>query len=172
MRADPDDVTESELTQEAAKRLGPDQREVLAMSFTHKNLKKVEGLGAGASASRRPRRRTSPRKDMEAENTGLSYHVVRPDQRQGFGHRHENAEEIYVVLSGSGRVKLDDEVVDVDTMDAIRVAPNVARAFEAGSGGPRAAGLRPPPRRRRRAGAGLLAHGLSLRRPANFVDRL
>jgi mannose-6-phosphate isomerase-like protein (cupin superfamily) len=72
---------------------------------------------------------------MDAENTGLSYHVVRPDQRQGFGHRHENAEEIYVVLSGAGRAKLDDEIVEVETMDAIRVPPQVTRAFEAGPEG-------------------------------------
>jgi mannose-6-phosphate isomerase-like protein (cupin superfamily) len=72
---------------------------------------------------------------MDAENTGLSYHVVRPEQRQGFGHRHENAEEIYVVLSGSGKAKLDDEILDIDTMDAIRVAPQVTRAFEAGPEG-------------------------------------
>ena len=72
---------------------------------------------------------------MDAENTGLSYHVVRPEQRQGFGHRHENAEEIYVVLSGSGRAKLDDEILDIETMDAIRVAPQVTRAFEAGPEG-------------------------------------
>jgi mannose-6-phosphate isomerase-like protein (cupin superfamily) len=72
---------------------------------------------------------------MDAENTGLSYHVVRPEQRQGFGHRHENAEEIYVVLSGSGKAKLDDEILDIETMDAIRVAPQVTRAFEAGPEG-------------------------------------
>jgi mannose-6-phosphate isomerase-like protein (cupin superfamily) len=61
--------------------------------------------------------------------------VVRPEQRQGFGHKHDKAEEIYVVLSGSGRAKLDDDVIDLGTMDAIRVAPNVTRAFEAGSEG-------------------------------------
>jgi mannose-6-phosphate isomerase-like protein (cupin superfamily) len=52
-----------------------------------------------------------------------------------FGHRHENAEEVYVILAGSGRVKLDDEIVDVETMDAIRVSPEVTRAFEAGPAG-------------------------------------
>jgi mannose-6-phosphate isomerase-like protein (cupin superfamily) len=41
-------------------------------------------------------------------------------------------EEIYVVISGSGRVKLDDKVEDVGPFDAIRIAPNVVRAFEAG----------------------------------------
>ena len=56
---------------------------------------------------------------------------VKPGCRQAFAHRHDEAEEIYVILSGSGRVKLDDEVVDVKPLDAIRVAPKVARQFEA-----------------------------------------
>ncbi len=67
-----------------------------------------------------------------AEQTGLSYQVVKAGQRQSFGHRHASDEEIYVVLSGSGRVRLDADVTEVGPMDAIRVAPNVTRAFEAG----------------------------------------
>jgi len=104
------------------------------MAYTHKNLKKVEDSAPqfGFEETQEARFATS---DLEAENTGISYHVVRPDCRQGFGHRHENAEEIYVVLSGSGRAKLDDELIDVEAMDAIRVAPTVTRAFEAGSEG-------------------------------------
>ncbi len=104
------------------------------MAYTHKNLKEVKDSAPDFGFGERQEARFAT-KDMEAENTGLSYHVVRPDQRQGFGHKHENAEEIYVVLSGSGRAKLDDEVIDLDAMDAIRVAPNVTRAFEAGSEG-------------------------------------
>ncbi len=61
--------------------------------------------------------------------------MLRPGRRQPFGHRHEEAEEINVVLSGSGRVRLDDEFVDVEAMDAIRVAPTVMRCFEAGPDG-------------------------------------
>lgn len=104
------------------------------MAYTHKNLKDVKdsapdfGFGDHQEAH-------FATKDMEAENTGLSYHVVRPDQRQGFGHKHEKAEEIYVVLSGAGRAKLDEEIIELEPMDAIRVAPDVARAFEAGSEG-------------------------------------
>jgi mannose-6-phosphate isomerase-like protein (cupin superfamily) len=56
---------------------------------------------------------------------------VKPGQRQAFAHRHEQAEEIYVILSGTGRIKLDDEVVEVAPLDAIRIAPGVARALEA-----------------------------------------
>jgi mannose-6-phosphate isomerase-like protein (cupin superfamily) len=55
--------------------------------------------------------------------------------RQPFGHRHDKAEEVYVVIAGSGRVKLDDEIVDIAGRDAVRVAPGVMRAFEAGSDG-------------------------------------
>jgi mannose-6-phosphate isomerase-like protein (cupin superfamily) len=75
------------------------------------------------------------REDLDAEQTGVSHSRLKPDERSPFGHRHEEAEEIYVVLSGSGRIKLDDEIVKLETLDAIRVAPRVTRAFEAGSDG-------------------------------------
>jgi mannose-6-phosphate isomerase-like protein (cupin superfamily) len=73
--------------------------------------------------------------ELEAERTGVSHHRLKPGKRQPFGHKHEQAEEIYVVLGGSGRMKLDDEVIEVEPLDAIRVAPAVTRAFEAGPGG-------------------------------------
>lgn len=72
---------------------------------------------------------------LDAEATGLSYHRVKAGKRQGFGHRHVAAEEVYVVVSGSGAVKLDDEIRDISVLDAIRVAPDVPRAFEAGPDG-------------------------------------
>jgi mannose-6-phosphate isomerase-like protein (cupin superfamily) len=73
--------------------------------------------------------------DLETEQTGLSYHRVKPGKRQPFGHRHAEAEEVYVAIAGSGRVKLDDDVVEVERLDAIRVAPGVTRAFEGGPEG-------------------------------------
>ncbi len=73
--------------------------------------------------------------ELETEQTGVSYHRLKSGKRQAFAHKHENAEEVYVVLSGSGRVKLDDEIVELEALDAIRVAPGVIRAFEAGSDG-------------------------------------
>ena len=76
-----------------------------------------------------------PRVDLNSETIGLAFHLVKPGCKQAFAHRHEQAEEIYVVLSGGGRMKLDDEVIDVAAMDAIRVAPQIARAFEAGPEG-------------------------------------
>ena len=74
-------------------------------------------------------------RDLGAEATGLAYHVVKPGKRQAFAHRHEQAEEIYVVLRGTGRIKLDDHVREIREMDAIRIAPGVTRALEADAGG-------------------------------------
>jgi mannose-6-phosphate isomerase-like protein (cupin superfamily) len=73
--------------------------------------------------------------DLDAEQTGVAFEVVKPSKRTAFGHRHENAEEVYVVLSGEGRMRLDDEIIEVAPLDAIRVSPSVTRAFEAGPDG-------------------------------------
>ncbi len=73
--------------------------------------------------------------DLDAERTGLTFLRFKPDAHPGFAHRHEQAEEVYVVVSGSGRVKLDDEVEEIGALDAVRVAPTVTRSFEAGPDG-------------------------------------
>ena len=75
------------------------------------------------------------RSALEAEKSGLSYQRLAPSFRGPFGHRHEQQEEIYVVVGGSGRVKLDDEIVEVRPLDAIRVSPQTMRQFEAGPDG-------------------------------------
>jgi mannose-6-phosphate isomerase-like protein (cupin superfamily) len=104
------------------------------VSYTIKNLREVEDVAPKFGFSEVQEARFA-RGDLESESIGLAFHTVRPGRRQAFAHRHQQAEEIYVVLSGSGRVKLDDDVQDVAPMDAIRVAPQVARAFEAGPQG-------------------------------------
>jgi len=73
--------------------------------------------------------------DLETEQTGFAHHRIEANARPPFAHRHQRAEEVYVVLSGSGRVKLDDEILEIETHDAIRVAPSVTRAWEAGAEG-------------------------------------
>jgi mannose-6-phosphate isomerase-like protein (cupin superfamily) len=75
------------------------------------------------------------KKDLDAEETGVSHHRLKPGQRTPFGHKHEQAEEVYVVIAGAGRMKLDDEIIEVERLDAIRVSPEVVRAFEAGDDG-------------------------------------
>ncbi len=76
-----------------------------------------------------------PSEDLQAQDTGLSHQKLRAGARHPFAHRHEDAEEVYVILSGSGRVKLDEEIVAIERLDAIRVAPGVTRNFEAGEEG-------------------------------------
>jgi mannose-6-phosphate isomerase-like protein (cupin superfamily) len=106
----------------------------MATPYTHKKLTEVkdsapafglEGVGEARFA----------KDDLDGRDTGVSHHRVKPGKRQPFGHRHDKAEEIYVVLAGSGRMKLDDEIIEIQRLDAIRVAPKVTRAFEAGPGG-------------------------------------
>ncbi len=75
------------------------------------------------------------RQALSTSRTGVAFHRLHPNARQGFGHRHQHAEEVYVVLAGSGRAKIDDEIHDLTALDAIRVAPESMRAFEAGPEG-------------------------------------
>jgi mannose-6-phosphate isomerase-like protein (cupin superfamily) len=106
----------------------------MATPFTHKKLTEVKDsapeFGFGELGEAR-----FAKEDLGGESTGVSHHRVKPGKRQAFGHKHDEAEEVYVVLAGSGRMKLDDEIVEVERLDAIRVAPQVTRAFEAGPGG-------------------------------------
>jgi mannose-6-phosphate isomerase-like protein (cupin superfamily) len=75
------------------------------------------------------------RAPIESEHLGVSYFHYVPDGRAPFGHRHGEQEEVYLVLSGSGRVHLEDQVREVRKWDLVRVSPNVTRAFEAGPQG-------------------------------------
>lgn len=103
------------------------------MSYTLKNLRDVEDVAPrfGFDSVQEAR---FPWRALEAERTGLAYHVIKPGKR-GKAHRHDEAEDIYVVLRGSGRASLDGEFVDLHPLDALRVAPPVVRAFEAGPEG-------------------------------------
>jgi mannose-6-phosphate isomerase-like protein (cupin superfamily) len=69
------------------------------------------------------------------EKSGLTYFRLAPGFRMPFGHTHSEQEEIYVVVSGSGRIKLDDEVLDLGQWDALRIAPGTWRNVEAGPAG-------------------------------------
>jgi mannose-6-phosphate isomerase-like protein (cupin superfamily) len=104
------------------------------MSYTIKNLTEVEDKAPQFGFAELQEARFA-HGDLKAESTGLSFMRVKPGKRQAFAHRHDDAEEIYVVISGSGRVKLDDAVEEIKALDAIRVAPKVARQFEAGDEG-------------------------------------
>ena len=104
------------------------------MGYAKKNLREVEDQAAKHGLSEHQEARFA-RTELGAEQTGLNYLTVKPNQREAFAHRHGEAEEVYVVLEGSGRVKLDDELVELAALDAVRVSPGVARSFEAGPAG-------------------------------------
>ena len=104
------------------------------MDYTIKNLKDVEDMAASQGFGEVQEARFA-NGDLDAEQIGISLQKVKPGKRHAFAHRHKEAEEVYVVISGSGRVKLDDEVKEVGELDAVRVAPSVTRAFEAGDEG-------------------------------------
>jgi quinol monooxygenase YgiN len=102
--------------------------------FAIVNLDGVEDLAANMGFGEMGEARFA-RGVLGAIGTGLSLQRVRPGVRQSFGHSHHLDEEIYVVLSGSGWIAVDDEVHDIRARDAIRVAPASVRAFEAGPDG-------------------------------------
>jgi mannose-6-phosphate isomerase-like protein (cupin superfamily) len=72
---------------------------------------------------------------LALERSGLSYQRVPPGYRFPYGHTHKEQEEVYVVVGGSGRMKLDDEIVELQAWDAVRVAPGTWRGYEAGPEG-------------------------------------
>jgi mannose-6-phosphate isomerase-like protein (cupin superfamily) len=72
---------------------------------------------------------------LELERTGLSYFKIGPGFRTPFGHRHDEQEELYLVVGGSARVKLDDEVVELGQWDVVRIPAGMMRALEGGPEG-------------------------------------
>ena len=76
-----------------------------------------------------------PWRELGAEQTGFAHIRVKPGRRQPFAHLHHRAEEIYVVLSGSGTLTVDGETVPLAPMDAVRIGPGATRGMEAGPDG-------------------------------------
>ena len=74
-------------------------------------------------------------KALDLEHSALSYQRVPPGYRFPYGHTHATQEEVYVVVRGSGRMKLDDEIVGLEQWDAVRVPPGTWRGYEAGPEG-------------------------------------
>lgn len=103
-------------------------------NYSQVNLAEIEDAAPADGFADRWQARVA-RSALGAQQTGVTHFRLLADKRSPFMHRHASAEEIYVILSGTGHLKLDEEILDVRQLDAIRVAPEVARAFEAGSDG-------------------------------------
>jgi quercetin dioxygenase-like cupin family protein len=75
------------------------------------------------------------RKALGLEKSGIAYFKLGPDYTLPFGHRHDEQEEIYLVVSGSARVKLDDDEIELKPLDAVRIPPGITRGMAAGPEG-------------------------------------
>jgi mannose-6-phosphate isomerase-like protein (cupin superfamily) len=102
-------------------------------NYTHLNLKEVEDQAPKFGLSEMEFR--SARVPLELENSGLSYLRVAPNFRIPFGHHHNVQEEVYVLVSGSARLKLDDEIIDMKPLDAVRIHRDTMRNVEGGPDG-------------------------------------
>ena len=106
-----------------------------AVPYTHRNLKAdLEDLGSNFNGAPDLEFRAAS-KPLGLEQSGLSYQRVPPDYRFPYGHTHRTQEEVYVVVRGSGRMKVDDEIVALSEWDAVRVPPGAWRGYEAGPEG-------------------------------------
>jgi mannose-6-phosphate isomerase-like protein (cupin superfamily) len=75
------------------------------------------------------------RAPLEMENGGLSFLRIAPDYRMPFGHHHDRQEEVYVLVNGSARLKLDGEIVELEPWDAVRIHKDTMRNLEGGPEG-------------------------------------
>jgi quercetin dioxygenase-like cupin family protein len=100
--------------------------------FAIKNLQELDDAAADRGPDIEAR---FARKHLGSQHLGVSLFRYGAGYRSPIGHRHREQEEAYVVVSGSGRVKLEDEIHDLRQWDVVRVAPHVVRSFEAGPEG-------------------------------------
>jgi uncharacterized cupin superfamily protein len=102
--------------------------------YTHKSLPDVDDMAPqfGMPAEMQSRFAARP---LGLERTGLTYFRLAPGFRIPFAHRHEDQEEVYVVIRGSARIKVGDDVLDLSELDAVRVAGDTLRNLEAGPDG-------------------------------------
>jgi len=105
------------------------------LPFTLRNIREDLGdIGPGFDGAPGLEFRAAT-KPLELEQSALSHQFVPPGSRFPYGHTHVTQEEVYVVVRGSGRMKLDDEVVELEQWDAVRVPPGTWRGYEAGPEG-------------------------------------
>ena len=102
----------------------------MSTAYTHLNLLELEDSEAEERAEGR-----YGRGPMGGRDIGVSHWRIAPGFRWQEGHRHRHQEEAYLVVSGSGELLLDDEVIEVGPWDLVRIGPEVLRAFAAGPDG-------------------------------------
>ena len=105
------------------------------MAFTRVNLKaQVEDIGGNFDGAPGLEFRAAT-KALGLEDSALGYQRIPAGYRFPYGHTHKRQEEVYVVVRGSGRMKVDDEIIELTEWDAVRVPPGAWRGYEAGPDG-------------------------------------
>jgi len=102
--------------------------------YTKTNLRSVEDSAPKFKMPSEMQARFA-RTPIGGETLGLSLFSLEPGFRIPFGHKHASQEEVYVIVRGSGRIKVEDEVVDVEQWDAVRFDKDTMRDVEAGPDG-------------------------------------
>ena len=118
--------------------VGPDgavKPKIAAVPFTLRNLREdLADVGSNFDGAPDLEFRSASCA-LGLEHSGLSYQRIPPNYRFPYGHTHETQEEVFVIVGGSGRMKLDDEIIEVEKWDAVRVPPGTWRGYEAGPEG-------------------------------------
>jgi mannose-6-phosphate isomerase-like protein (cupin superfamily) len=101
-------------------------------NYAKTNLKQAEDSAAGADLDVEAR---FGRKHLDSEVLGVSYFRYGPGFHNSAGHHHKVQEEAYIVVSGSGRIRVDDDIIEIGEWDVVRVAPQAVRGIEGGPEG-------------------------------------
>ncbi len=103
--------------------------------YAVQNLKEVENQGLKFGLDENELQLRMAKDPLECENCGISYERLGPNWRSPFGHKHREQEEVYVLVTGSARMKIEDEVIELEPWSAVRVAADTMRALEGGPEG-------------------------------------
>ena len=103
--------------------------------YNVENLMEVENQGENFGLNPDELQLRMAKDPLGCQNAGITYLRLGPGYRSPFGHRHKQQEEIYVQVNGSARMKLEDEIVELQPMTAVRVDPGTMRAYEGGPEG-------------------------------------
>jgi mannose-6-phosphate isomerase-like protein (cupin superfamily) len=103
--------------------------------YSVENLNEVQNQGENFGINPDELQLRMAKDPLECQNAGISLLRLGPDFRVPFGHKHKTQEEIYVLVSGSARMKVEDEIVEMEPLTAVRVDPGTMRGYEAGSEG-------------------------------------
>jgi mannose-6-phosphate isomerase-like protein (cupin superfamily) len=104
-------------------------------AYSVQNLKEVENQGERFGINPDEMQLRMGKDPLECKNAGVTYLRLGPGYRVPFGHRHKEQEEIYVLVNGSARMKIEDEIVEMQPLTAVRVDPGTMRNLEGGSEG-------------------------------------